>query len=124
MPVLDRCTHMCTFPLLGCMEAYFKPHCPHALTSRLHNLQYHIGGVIAERNSLLVTKPETLRGRFNLDLRVNTEVTSIDRGAKTVEIRDTTTGATKTEVCRICRAMSLPTMWPVVNKHSYASLLK
>ena len=60
--------------------------------------QYHIGGVIADRSSLLVTKPETLSGRFRLDMRVNTIVASINRADKTVETRDAVTGATATEV--------------------------
>jgi NADPH-dependent 2,4-dienoyl-CoA reductase/sulfur reductase-like enzyme len=76
-------------------------------------MQYHIGGVIADRNSLLVTKPEMLRGRFQLDLRINTEVASINREAKTIEIRDVVSGAKSTEVrhtrtCVSCRTRCIP----------------
>lgn len=55
-------------------------------------LPYYLGGVIAERDSLLLQTPESLHSRFNLDVRVRTEAVSIDRVAKTVRVRDLTTG--------------------------------
>jgi len=55
-------------------------------------LPYHIGGTIAERGNLLVQTPEGLRKRFNIDVRVNTEVTAIDRAAHTVTARNVKTG--------------------------------
>jgi NADPH-dependent 2,4-dienoyl-CoA reductase/sulfur reductase-like enzyme/rhodanese-related sulfurtransferase len=51
-------------------------------------LPYHVGGVIADRKSLLLQTPESLRARFDLDVRVRCEVLSIDRAAKTVVVRD------------------------------------
>lgn len=51
-------------------------------------LPYYIGGQIAEREKLLVTTPEQLRSRFNLDVRVRSSVEAIDRIAKTVRVRD------------------------------------
>lgn len=45
-------------------------------------LPYYIGGVIAEKEKLLVTKPELLRRRFCIDVRTENEVTAIDRAAK------------------------------------------
>ena len=42
-------------------------------------LPYHIGGVISERDKLLVTTPQLLRERFRLDVRTRTEVEAIDR---------------------------------------------
>ena len=51
-------------------------------------LPYYIGGQIAEREQLLVTTPEQLRSRFNLDVRVRSSVEGIDRIAKTVRVRD------------------------------------
>ena len=51
-------------------------------------LPYYIGGEIAERSKLLVVKPELLRTRFKLDLRVRSSVESIDRAGKKVRIRD------------------------------------
>lgn len=47
-------------------------------------LPYHVSGVIPERDSLLLQTPESLAQRFNLDVRVNTRATSIDRENKTV----------------------------------------
>ncbi|MCR9117611.1 MAG: FAD-dependent oxidoreductase, partial [bacterium] len=51
-------------------------------------LPYHLSGKIADRNKLLVTTPERLRTRFHIDVRVRSQVESIDREAKTVSIRD------------------------------------
>jgi hypothetical protein len=36
----------------------------------------------------LLQTPETLRARFNLDVRVNTEVMAIDRAAQVVKVRE------------------------------------
>jgi NADPH-dependent 2,4-dienoyl-CoA reductase/sulfur reductase-like enzyme/rhodanese-related sulfurtransferase len=55
-------------------------------------LPYHIGGVIQERNRLLVQTPESLNARFDIDVRVNTEVVSIDTQAKVVVARNLKTG--------------------------------
>jgi NADPH-dependent 2,4-dienoyl-CoA reductase/sulfur reductase-like enzyme/peroxiredoxin family protein/TusA-related sulfurtransferase/rhodanese-related sulfurtransferase len=60
-------------------------------------LPYHIGGVITERDRLLVQTPESLHARLNLDVRVRSEVTAIDRAAKTVSVRDLARGHTYTE---------------------------
>jgi NADPH-dependent 2,4-dienoyl-CoA reductase/sulfur reductase-like enzyme/rhodanese-related sulfurtransferase len=55
-------------------------------------LPYHVGGVITDRQRLLVQTPESLKARFELDVRVNTEVVGIDRDAKEVLVRQRTTG--------------------------------
>lgn len=55
-------------------------------------LPYHIGGVIPDRARLLVQTPQSLMARFNLDVRVNSEVQSIDPGARTVTVRNLKTG--------------------------------
>jgi NADPH-dependent 2,4-dienoyl-CoA reductase/sulfur reductase-like enzyme len=55
-------------------------------------LPYYIGGIIAERKKLLVTKPEQLRTRFKLDVRTRSSVEAIDRSAKKVRIRDLNSG--------------------------------
>lgn len=55
-------------------------------------LPYHIGGDIPDRRKLLVQTPESLRARFNLDIRVNVEVLSIDRTAKSVHVKERLTG--------------------------------
>ena len=55
-------------------------------------LPYYLGGVIEERESLLLQTPASLGSRFNLDVRVRTEAVAIDRQAKTVLVRDLVTG--------------------------------
>ena len=51
-------------------------------------LPYHIGGTIPDRGDLLLQTPASFRRRFNVDVRVNCEVMSIDRGAKTVAVKN------------------------------------
>src|SRR5215471_16829309 len=51
-------------------------------------LPYYVGGDIAERGKLLVTTPERLRSRFNLDVRTRSSVEAIDRLSKKLRIRD------------------------------------
>mgnify|MGYP006278808099 CR=1 FL=1 len=55
-------------------------------------LPYYVGGVIANRSSLLLQTPESLNARFALDVRVHNEVTAIDAAAKTVSVRNLQTG--------------------------------
>lgn len=55
-------------------------------------LPYYVGGEIAGAADLLVSTPEALRTRFNLDVRVNTEAIKIDRDARSVVLRELTTG--------------------------------
>ena len=55
-------------------------------------LPYFVGGEIAEADALLVQTPESLRARFNLDVRVQTEVLSIDCASREVRVRELATG--------------------------------
>ncbi len=55
-------------------------------------LPYFVGGEIADRQKLLVAKPEMLRSRFKLDVRVRTSAEAIDRTARKLRLRDLTTG--------------------------------
>ena len=57
-------------------------------------LPYFVGGVIAAQSDLLLQTPESLHARFRLDVRVQSEVIGIDRGAKTLTVRDLATGET------------------------------
>ena len=50
-------------------------------------LPYYIGGVISERDRLFVQTPEAFGRRFNIDVRVNQEVTAIDLAGKAVTVR-------------------------------------
>ena len=60
-------------------------------------LPYYIGEVIKKRDSLLVTTVDAFKKRYNIDIRVFTEVTAIDRKHKTVAVKDIRTGATYDE---------------------------
>lgn len=60
-------------------------------------LPYYVGGEIKDSADLLLQTPESLRKRFNLDVRVCSEVIRIDRQAKTVEVRNHQTGETYRE---------------------------
>lgn len=51
-------------------------------------LPYYIGGVIADREKLLVQTPESFSKRFRIDVRVKNEVLSIHPQAKTLTIRN------------------------------------
>ena len=51
-------------------------------------LPYFVGGVIEEEDALLLQTPASLHARFKLDVRISTEVTSIDPAAKTVVVKD------------------------------------
>ncbi len=50
-------------------------------------LPYYIGGEIQQRSALLLQTPQSFRTRFNVDVRVGSEVIAIDRAAKTVTVR-------------------------------------
>ena len=49
-------------------------------------LPYHVGGIIPKESSLLLQTPEALKDRFNLDVRVRSRVTKINKEAKTVTV--------------------------------------
>ena len=55
-------------------------------------LPYYIGGVIEKEESLLLQTPESLNKRFNLDVRVNSEVTEIDPTKKSVKVKNLSSG--------------------------------
>jgi len=60
-------------------------------------LPYYIGGTITEKEALQLQTPEAFNARFNVDVRVLNEVTSIDSAAKTVSVINHATGETYTE---------------------------
>ncbi|WP_038950484.1 FAD-dependent oxidoreductase, partial [Yersinia pestis] len=45
-------------------------------------LPYYIGGVITERDKLLIQTPEKMKDRFNIDVRTENEVVDIDSASK------------------------------------------
>ena len=55
-------------------------------------LPYYVGGVIEEEKSLLLQTPASLHARFRLDVRVSSEVLSINRKGKSVKVKEYSTG--------------------------------
>lgn len=49
-------------------------------------LPYYIGGVIADRDRLFVQTPKAFAQRFNIDVRIRSEVIRIDPATKTVHV--------------------------------------
>ena len=60
-------------------------------------LPYYLSGVIDNRASLLLQTPKSLKERFNLDVQVNSEVVNINLAHKTIQIRNTESGAEHTD---------------------------
>ena len=60
-------------------------------------LPYYVGGVIKEKSALTLQSPESFRIRFNIDVRVLSEVTAIDRENKTVTVKNLADGSEYTE---------------------------
>lgn len=52
-------------------------------------LPYYVGGVIKQRETLLLQTPQSLAARFRLNILVNTEAVAIDPQAHTVTVRRT-----------------------------------
>ena len=50
-------------------------------------LPYYLGGVISDRDDLFVQTPASFGKRFNVDVRVQQEVTAIDKDVKSLTIR-------------------------------------
>ena len=55
-------------------------------------LPYHIGGVIKEREKLLIQTPDSLYKRFRIKVKVKMEVIRIDRAKKNITVRNITSG--------------------------------
>ena len=51
-------------------------------------LPYFIGDVIKEESSLTLQTPYSLKARFNIDVKVNSEVIKINKEDKTIVIKD------------------------------------
>ena len=63
-------------------------------------LPYYIGGVIKDKEDLLVQTPEGMRQRFNIDIRVMSEVLDIDAERKQVKVKNRVT-VRATWVCKL-----------------------
>jgi len=51
-------------------------------------LPYYVGGIIEEEEALLLQTPESLHDRFRLDVRISSEVLSIDPAKKSLKVKD------------------------------------
>jgi NADPH-dependent 2,4-dienoyl-CoA reductase/sulfur reductase-like enzyme/rhodanese-related sulfurtransferase len=51
-------------------------------------LPYHVSGEIPTRDQLILQTPETLGGRYALDIRTASEVIAVDPDARTVRVRE------------------------------------
>jgi NADPH-dependent 2,4-dienoyl-CoA reductase/sulfur reductase-like enzyme/rhodanese-related sulfurtransferase len=60
-------------------------------------LPYYIGQVIKKRERLLVTTAEAFRGRYNIDVRIFSEVIAIDTKNKQIEVKNLKAGETYRE---------------------------
>lgn len=60
-------------------------------------LPYHIGGTIEERDRLLLQTPESLKSRYNLDVRIFSEVLSIDVATKKISVKNLKSNEVYTE---------------------------
>jgi NADPH-dependent 2,4-dienoyl-CoA reductase/sulfur reductase-like enzyme/rhodanese-related sulfurtransferase len=59
-------------------------------------LPYYLDGRISSKEKLLLTTPAAVAARYRIEARVRQEVVSIDRSARTVEVRDLGTGNVST----------------------------
>ncbi len=50
-------------------------------------LPYYIGGEITKKSALTLQTPQSFKSRFNVDVRVNSEVTAVHAAEKTVTVR-------------------------------------
>ncbi len=55
-------------------------------------LPYYIGNIIPEREQLFVQTAQGITSRYEIDIRLKSEVLSIDRVAKRVEVKDLSSG--------------------------------
>ncbi len=60
-------------------------------------LPYYIGEVITDKEKLIIQTPEAMRKRFNIDIRINSEVVKIYPDKKQVEVLDKANNRTYTE---------------------------
>ena len=60
-------------------------------------LPYYVGDVIKKEEHLLMATPALFRDRFNIEVRLKSEVTRIDRDRRLIEVKDLEEGRTYTE---------------------------
>lgn len=70
---------------------------PHVSFSNC-SLPYYLSGIVEESEQLLLMSPAKFKARYNIEVRVNEEVVSIDRKRKTVTVKEVLTGNTYEEM--------------------------
>lgn len=60
-------------------------------------LPYHLSGVVAEADNLVLMSPEKFLSQYKIEARVNNEVVNIDRENKAVTVKNSLTGEEYTE---------------------------
>ena len=60
-------------------------------------LPYHLSGIIARSEQLVLMSPEKFKKQYNIDVRTENEVVAINREAKTVTVRKVADGTEYTE---------------------------
>jgi len=55
-------------------------------------LPYYVGDVITDERSLLIATPELFKRRFNIEVRLQSEVGAVDRANQEIEVRNLLTG--------------------------------
>lgn len=60
-------------------------------------LPYFVGGLIKSSDDLILRTPGGFKNKLNIDVRVNTEVVSVNRREKTVRVEDLVTGKKYTQ---------------------------
>jgi len=55
-------------------------------------LPYYLSATVKQSQDLVLMTPEKFRKQYNIDARVNHEVVAIDRGAKTMEVKNLVSG--------------------------------
>ncbi|MGO2686559.1 MAG: FAD-dependent oxidoreductase, partial [Enterococcus italicus] len=77
-------------------------------------LPYYVSGEIANRDSLLVQTPESLKARFQLDVRPLHEVVAIEPDKKTVTVKHNGVETSETYDCLILSPGAKPFVPPIV----------
>ena len=60
-------------------------------------LPYYVGDVIKKEENLIVATPELFRKRFNIDVRLRSEVVGIDRTKRCITVKELESGETLIE---------------------------
>lgn len=64
---------------------------PHVSFSNC-SLPFYLSGIVEDVESLVLMDPETFKSQYNIEVRVNNEVTKINRDKKTIVVKDLATG--------------------------------